>query len=548
MSRLPCPVSCSCLFVEGRLTADCSNAGFTQLPTNMPAGIMILLLDGNDFSRLKRLVFPHDLHSAGLRELVLRNSRLMQFMAEDLWVLPNLVRLSMANNILKKIPFALRSHVRYSPFHTMTSLQTLDLSGNEIERLEAYNFEGAIQLSELVLSKNKITHVDVDAFRGLPVLRSIHLDRNMLTKISVNTFLDLRNLNILNLMENLWTCDCHLREFVMWQQGKYLSEPPLCKIPAKQMGRRWDQLKLEEFACLPHATAWSSRRELVDAGTNVSLECLVRGDPEPKIEWKFYNRENETVVIRDVNDALNRRTIHNNVYSNHDDFAWVHSLLIQSVRRDDLGMYQCTAVNPAGTSSVAFHVEFRSSFLFPETKLRPIPHIQISSQDDVLLISVIVVIVIVIVIVISAVVICFRRPTLKDDGKPLTMLPSKQMNGNGYFAIVGQEDMATHDLAVEDGHEQCRSTVFAESNCLMHNPEMCAADGALSSWNLADEDGFYGTEGPFARLSVSSNRYKWTSVASCAVNAPGVKSSCEIAPLAAQEWDDPKMLMRETAL
>ncbi|KHJ45852.1 hypothetical protein D918_04064 [Trichuris suis] len=113
----------------GRLTADCSNAGITQLPTKMPPGIMILLLDGNDFSRLKRLTFPHDLHSAGLRQLVLRNSRLMQFMAEDLWVLPNLIRLSMANNILKKIPFALRSHVRYSPFHTMASLQAAKQTG-----------------------------------------------------------------------------------------------------------------------------------------------------------------------------------------------------------------------------------------------------------------------------------------------------------------------------------------------------------------------------------------------------------------------------------
>ncbi|KFD57998.1 hypothetical protein M513_01231, partial [Trichuris suis] len=548
VSRLPCPSRCSCLFVEGRLTADCSNAGITQLPTKMPPGIMILLLDGNDFSRLKRLTFPHDLHSAGLRQLVLRNSRLMQFMAEDLWVLPNLIRLSMANNILKKIPFALRSHVRYSPFHTMASLQTLDLSGNEIERIEAYNFEGAIQLSELFLSKNKITYVDVDAFRGLPALRSIHLDRNMLTKISVNSFLDLQNLNVLNLMENMWTCDCHLREFVIWQQGKYLSEPPLCRIPAKHEGRRWDQLKIEEFACLPRVTAWSSRREMVDMASNVSLECLVRGDPEPKVEWKFFNYDNETVVIRESNDELNKRTMLSSVHNKPEDMAWIHSLRIKSVRRDDLGLYQCTATNPAGTNSIVFQVEFRSPFLFPETRLRPIPRLQISPQDDVMLITVIVVIIIVIVIVISAIVICFRHPSQKYDGKSLKTLPSKQMNGNGYLAVVAQDDATRHDLAIDGDYGQCRTPVFDERSCQVQKSEIYSAEGALPSWNLTDEDGFYGTEGPFARLSVSSGRHKRNSMAGCAISAAGENTLSEVAPLAAQEWDEPGMPLRETAL
>ncbi|CDW51756.1 LRR 6 and I-set and LRR 8 domain containing prote in [Trichuris trichiura] len=414
-----------------------------------------------------------------------------------------------------------RGHPRY---HWLTSL---DLSGNEIEKIEAYNFEGAVQLSELFLSKNKITYIDVDAFRGLPILRSIHLDRNMLTKISVNSFLSLQNLNVLNLMENMWICDCHLREFIIWQQGKYLSEPPLCKIPSKHEGRRWDQLKIEEFACLPRVSAWSSRREMVDMASNVSLECLVRGDPEPKVEWKFFNYDNETVVIRDSGGALNKRTMVSNVHNKPEDMAWIHSLRIKSVRRDELGLYQCTATNPAGTSSIVF---------------------QISPQDDVMLITVIVVIIIVIVIVISAIVICFRHPSPKYDSKSLKTYPSKQMNGNGYLAVVAQDDGTRHDLAIDSDYGQCRTPVFDERSCQVQKSEVYSAEGALPSWNLTDEDGFYGTEGPFARLSISSGRQKRNSVAGCAISLAGENSLSEVAPLAAQEWYEPGMPLRETAL
>ncbi|KRY22588.1 Reticulon-4 receptor [Trichinella patagoniensis] len=553
--KLLCPTKCSCLYVEGRLTTDCSNAGFVQVPTNVPASSMILLLDGNDFSRLNRLnFFANGQNTSNLRELVVRNCRVTEFMAEDLWPFASLHRLSLANNIIKRLPFALRNHARCGPFHTMAELKeckfhqqtlqwkivmtsllqmnkqrnvakkhnsdalmsvfvlTLDLSGNELDKLEANQFEGAVRLSELILSKNKIAHIDKDAFQGLPALRRIMLDRNALSTIYEESFRRLVNLHVLNLMQNPWHCNCMLRLFIAWQRNKYLTEPPLCYTPSAVKGKRWDQLTLNEFACAPRAVTWSSRRQTVKVGKVIHLECLVSGDPEPTVEWRFYNYDNETTVVGGASGAETNH--HKHADPNSDQSAWIHHLSVMATSSDVMGLYHCVASNPGGSSYAVF---------------------QANEHDNILLITIFVVIAIVLVMVISAVVIFFRRPSTKQNINSVVSYPAKQSNGYGYVSVTDYGDEATYahhaNAATVEYQREERST-----------PRM--PDLNVEKWHLVDEDGFYSTKAPYAILNASATRYSRSSATGPAAS----DRLSDVAPLAADEWEEPRMPLRETAL
>ncbi|KRZ04893.1 Leucine-rich repeat-containing protein 24, partial [Trichinella zimbabwensis] len=535
--KLLCPTKCSCLYVEGRLTTDCSNAGFVQVPTNVPASSMILLLDGNDFSRLKRLnFFINGQNTSNLRELVVRNCRVTEFMAEDLWPFASLHRLILANNIIKRLPFALCNHARCGAFHTMAELKTLDLSGNELDKLEANQFEGAVRMSELILSKNKIAHIDKDAFHGLPALRRIMLDKNALSTIYEESFRRLLNLHVLNLMQNPWHCNCMLRLFIAWQRNKYLTEPPVCYTPSAVQGKRWDQLTLNEFACAPKAVTWSSRRQTVKVGKVIHLQCLVSGDPEPTVEWRFYNYDNETTVVGGASGA--ETNYHKHADPNSDQLTWIHHLSVVATSSDVMGLYHCVASNPGGSSYAVFQVESEligSSSKSFDSDRKSSSKYQVNEHDNILLITIVVVIAIVLVMVISAVVIFFRRPSAKQNINSVVSYPAKQSNGYGYVSVTDYGDEATYahhaNAATVEYQREERST-----------PRM--PDLNVEKWHLVDEDGFYSTKAPFAILNASATRYSRSSATGPAAS----DRLSDVAPLAADEWEEPRMPLRETAL
>ncbi|VDP18048.1 unnamed protein product [Soboliphyme baturini] len=123
---ITCPPRCSCVHVEGRLTTDCSNSGYDQLPNTIAEGTMVLRLDGNDLSQLTKLQFLPGRKIADLRQLSLKNCRLTAFPPEAFWDLPHLLRLNLANNAISSIPMHTKTHQLWSPFHYMADLQYKD--------------------------------------------------------------------------------------------------------------------------------------------------------------------------------------------------------------------------------------------------------------------------------------------------------------------------------------------------------------------------------------------------------------------------------------
>lgn len=92
--------------------------------------------------------------------------------------------------------------VNQNAFEGMNQLKVLNLSSNQISRLEAKNFASLVDLRQLDLSFNSIASVEVNAFDGLKELEKLNLEHNKITKVPFDTFDSLLNLKVLILSFN----------------------------------------------------------------------------------------------------------------------------------------------------------------------------------------------------------------------------------------------------------------------------------------------------------------------------------------------------------
>lgn len=228
------------------------------------------------------------------------------------------------------------------------------------------NFEGAVSLEEIDLSYNDIKFLHNDAFSGLPKLRKIDLTRNKLSLVSRLAFSRLPHLKQLELSANPFECDCQLRDFVEWQRGKYIVQPPKCTSPEKLRDKPWNHLKLDEFACAPKLTPGTGgKKAVVNVGLSTTLQCKASGIPEPKMIWEFHNAT-QTVVIQATPGKyeLKKTPVEGCQYYNPTPLpapasgcSWMHALRIVKVGPSDVGVYHCKAINPADTQYLVFQLD-----------------------------------------------------------------------------------------------------------------------------------------------------------------------------------------------
>lgn len=103
------------------------------------------------------------------------------------------------------LPYNAFTRVPVDSLQSLTRLQRLDFSSNQIEDLPSRSFPTLIQLDSLSLAGNKLRTIQPEAFVKLPQLRSLNLARNQLdaSQISGRTLWGLHVLNELSLRENL---------------------------------------------------------------------------------------------------------------------------------------------------------------------------------------------------------------------------------------------------------------------------------------------------------------------------------------------------------
>ncbi|KAK1803941.1 hypothetical protein P4O66_003880 [Electrophorus voltai] len=213
-----CPASCTC----NNNIVDCRRKGLTEIPANLPEGIVEIRLEQNLIKSIPAGAFsPYK----------------------------KLKRIDLSKNQI--------SDIAGDAFSGLRSLTSLVLYGNKIAEIPKGLFDGLVSLQLLLLNANKINCLRVNTFKDLQSLNLLSLYDNKLQTISKGLFTSLRSIKTLHLAQNPFMCDCHLK----WL-ADYLFDNPIetsgarCSHPRRLANKRISQIKGKKFRCTGLRQFW----------------------------------------------------------------------------------------------------------------------------------------------------------------------------------------------------------------------------------------------------------------------------------------------------
>lgn len=174
---------------------------------SITGGLVTVTIEPNSFETLRKLKFL-SLRDNGLRELK-RNQFKGLVELESLDVsfnsidkveaihfadLTKLVRCNVSRNSIASLP--------RGAFARNTLLQVLDLSGNRLTKLDGNALKGLRMLARLHLNDNQIVDVERATFSSVARIKTINMARNKLRKVDYQMFNDLRLIELIDLSEN----------------------------------------------------------------------------------------------------------------------------------------------------------------------------------------------------------------------------------------------------------------------------------------------------------------------------------------------------------
>lgn len=331
-----CPQVCQCKWISGKKSAFCRQAGFNVVPSSLNSEMQVLDITGNSIAHLP----PDAFRSVGLihlQRVYLKSAGIRDVHKDAFRELKILVEIDLSDNFIESL--------HPDTFAGNDRLRAIYMNNNPLGRLANAQFPSLPHLKSLEFQHCHIAYVHRDAFLHLPGLESLSLNGNKLSFLSETVFLPVPNLKTLVLDGNPWRCDCKLRSLRNWLlQSKLYSRSLVCTRPAESKDRRWEEVDAGKFACAPNTTAVKPVVQGV-LGGNITLGCLIFGDPEPRVSWLFngYVLDNDTFVHDSLPVVEERRA---------DSAAQKWSLLtLFNVSDTSAGEYTCKGLNARGDSS-----------------------------------------------------------------------------------------------------------------------------------------------------------------------------------------------------
>uniref|UniRef100_A0A8C2FDZ9 Slit homolog 3 (Drosophila) n=1 Tax=Cyprinus carpio TaxID=7962 RepID=A0A8C2FDZ9_CYPCA len=204
-----CPAACTC----NNNIIDCRRKGLTEIPANLPEGIVEIRLEQNMIKSIPAGAFS-------------TYKKLKRIHIETLWA-DSLLSIYIVSVCVYRV-----------------------LYGNKIAEIPKGLFDGLVSLQLLLLNANKINCLRVNTFKDLQNLNLLSLYDNKLQTISKGLFTPLRAIKTLHLAQNPFMCDCHLK----WL-ADYLFDNPIetsgarCSHPRRLANKRISQVKGKKFRC-----------------------------------------------------------------------------------------------------------------------------------------------------------------------------------------------------------------------------------------------------------------------------------------------------------
>ncbi|XP_058461058.1 leucine-rich repeat-containing protein 24 [Malaya genurostris] len=371
---------CKCGWKSGKRYADCSNQSLTFIPDDLSSELQVLDLSNSRIGEIR----GHELmraHQQNLHKLYIKNSTIESLHRDAFRNLTILIELDLSINQLKRLDPGL--------FDDLKKLRVIMLNHNLIERIENNLFQNLKYLTKIELRNNLIYRIALHSFINVPALSLIELDFNQLKILRKETFLNLDKLTSLSLTNNPWNCSCALRNFSEFVAARSLyRSPTTCAEPPFLAGKEWNEIHLDEFACRPQII--ENRIIYPVEGENATFVCKVTGLPLPKVDWLFHKRPFPKNDKR-LNVAYAVRT-------NGKDTSeiLVSELTIVGLKPSDRGSYVCKATNTGGTDE---------SEQFFDLKKEPAKQTP-SRTNDILWIVLFVVLAILVILILTIVVLC----------------------------------------------------------------------------------------------------------------------------------------------
>ncbi|XP_055616147.1 uncharacterized protein LOC129762166 [Toxorhynchites rutilus septentrionalis] len=345
-----CPTGCVCKWSSGKKSALCNSLGLNSIPTNLSTELQVLVLNDNNIAYLNREEFT-SLGLGNLQKIHLKHSRVKYVHREAFKNLKILIEVDLSENEIQSLD--------KQTFAGNNRLRIINLYSNPLKQLVADQFPVLPYLRNIDLHDCQLNSVAETAFSNLELLEFLDLTRNQLQSLPHYVFNHMKNLKTLMLEENLWNCDCHLRQFRGWYLNNSLNKRSLrCHQPYSLKDLTWESLETDQFGCMPQLEIYRDDvDDIEDLGANITYRCVAFGDPEPTVTWdlngKIVDQENmmvesERVVKFDGNVTM---------WSN---------LTILNITSNDSGYYTCTASNKIGFVTKNF------SLILPEVVERVI--------------------------------------------------------------------------------------------------------------------------------------------------------------------------------
>lgn len=321
---------CSCIWANGKKTANCADVNFTTIPNDLSESIREIDFSSNPLHSLRKEEFQKA-NLSNAHKLKLQNCSLEIVDEKAFSHLALVIELDLSRNRIGKL--------HRDIFRDMVKLRVLILSENNIEVIEDGLFYNFTFLQQIYLDHNLLSTLSPITFHKLPSLIHINLAYNKIQTINFDLKNGLPKLNSLSVEGNPWVCDCHLEVFRKSAiQNTLITTKTLCQNPPMLQGRSFQESVV--FACPPVILKPSGGPKIDADSENITLVCKVSGDPVPDVDWMNMGQ----IIERDPRKNKQKYFTSKDTLNG---YTW-NNLTITKISYRDRGEYRCIAKNPGG--------------------------------------------------------------------------------------------------------------------------------------------------------------------------------------------------------